>query len=128
MNRFRNSGFWRRGMAALISAAGLVALLACSNNEAPDSPDWTSLGIPDGQWPTYGGGPYNQNFSPLTQINKDNVADLEVAWTFHYGTGAHEIGDAGLDFRFRIIDAFAVDARRCTGFEPSQAKTERLKT
>ena len=24
-------------------------------------------------------------YSPLTQINRDNVAQLKVAWTFHTG-------------------------------------------
>ncbi len=89
--------------------AGSVALAACSREAtevatmpaAADVP-WVELGIPDGQWPTYGGGPYNQNYSPLTQINKDNVANLQVAWTFNYGTGQHEMGDAGLDYRFEV--------------------------
>jgi len=32
-------------------------------------------------WPVYGG-PGNSRYSPLTQINRDNVSKLEVAWTF----------------------------------------------
>jgi quinoprotein glucose dehydrogenase len=35
------------------------------------------------QWPTYGHDPGGQRFSPLTQITPDNVARLEIAWTYH---------------------------------------------
>jgi len=81
----------------------LLFLSACSSSDPESSsPDLVGLGIPEGQWPTYGGGPYNQNFSPLTQINKDNVADLEVAWTYNYGAGDHDLGDQGLDYRFEV--------------------------
>lgn len=33
-------------------------------------------------WPMYGGGPENTHYSSLTQINKTNVQQLQVAWTF----------------------------------------------
>lgn len=36
-------------------------------------------------WSIYGGGPLNQHFSPLTQINRENVKNLEVAWKFDAG-------------------------------------------
>ncbi|MDH4124479.1 MAG: PQQ-binding-like beta-propeller repeat protein [Gammaproteobacteria bacterium] len=54
------------------------------------------------QWPGYGGGPLNQNFSPLTQINPDNVGGLELAWAYRYGTGEHDMGDQGIDYRFEV--------------------------
>lgn len=54
------------------------------------------------QWPAYGGGDRNQNFSPLTQIDEHNVARLEVAWVHRYGTGEHDFGDLGLDYRFEV--------------------------
>lgn len=37
-------------------------------------------------WLDYGGGPDNSHFSPLTQINKANVNQLDVAWTYPPGT------------------------------------------
>lgn len=40
---------------------------------------------PGSEWPTVGNDRGNMRYSPLTQINKNNVAGLEVAWT--YGTG-----------------------------------------
>src|SRR5438067_425149 len=33
-------------------------------------------------WPVYGGAPENQHYSPLGQINKSNVKQLQVAWAF----------------------------------------------
>ncbi len=33
-------------------------------------------------WPIYGGSPENTHYSPLSQINKSNVNQLQVAWTF----------------------------------------------
>ena len=37
------------------------------------------------EWPAYGGGPDQIRYSPLTQINATNVADLAVAWTYDTG-------------------------------------------
>jgi quinoprotein glucose dehydrogenase len=36
-------------------------------------------------WPSYGHDSGGQRFSPLTQINADNVAQLKIAWTFRTG-------------------------------------------
>src|SRR5215470_2466096 len=36
-------------------------------------------------WPYYGHDAGGMRYSPLTQINRDNVAQLRVAWTFHTG-------------------------------------------
>jgi quinoprotein glucose dehydrogenase len=33
-------------------------------------------------WPVNGGAPGNAHYSPLTQINRTNVAQLQVAWSF----------------------------------------------
>jgi len=54
------------------------------------------------QWPAYGGGGMNQNYSDLTQITPANVAKLQAAWTYHYGAGSWDTGDQGLDFRFEV--------------------------
>ena len=42
--------------------------------------------IADAEWPTYGRDPGGSQFSPLRQIDVDNVTELEVAWQ-------HESGD-----------------------------------
>ena len=36
-------------------------------------------------WSRYGGNPANDHFSPLEQINRENVAKLQVAWTYDTG-------------------------------------------
>jgi quinoprotein glucose dehydrogenase len=38
-----------------------------------------------GDWPVYGRDPGGARFSPLTQITRGNVAQLQVAWTYHTG-------------------------------------------
>jgi quinoprotein glucose dehydrogenase len=40
---------------------------------------------PNGDWPVYGRDPGGQRYSPLTEITRENVAWLKVAWTFHTG-------------------------------------------
>lgn len=36
-------------------------------------------------WPAYGGQPAGDHYCPLTQINRNNVANLRVAWKFDTG-------------------------------------------
>ncbi len=38
-----------------------------------------------GDWPVFGGGPGNEHYSSLAQIDRANVARLKVAWTFDTG-------------------------------------------
>ena len=39
----------------------------------------------DGEWRAYGHDVYGSRYSPLAQINRDNVPGLTVAWTYHTG-------------------------------------------
>ncbi|MFY9608372.1 MAG: pyrroloquinoline quinone-dependent dehydrogenase [Blastocatellia bacterium] len=41
--------------------------------------------LPASDWPAYGRDPGGSRFSPLTQINRDNVRNLRVAWTYRTG-------------------------------------------
>lgn len=41
--------------------------------------------VPSGEWHQYGRTPYGQRYSPLDQINTDNVAKLAVAWQYQTG-------------------------------------------
>ncbi|APO73969.1 quinoprotein glucose dehydrogenase [Rhizobium etli 8C-3] len=41
--------------------------------------------VPDGEWHQYGRTPFGQRYSPLDQINKDNVKDLKVTWQYQSG-------------------------------------------
>ena len=37
------------------------------------------------EWPVYNGGPDGDHYSTLSQINRDNVQQLQVAWTYDTG-------------------------------------------
>lgn len=41
--------------------------------------------VPDGEWHQYGRTPYGQRYSPLTQINTENVGTLKEAWRYRTG-------------------------------------------
>src|SRR5215475_3849776 len=36
-------------------------------------------------WPVYGGSPGSTHYSSLSQINRSNVKDLQIAWSFDTG-------------------------------------------
>lgn len=42
-------------------------------------------GVPPGEWAAYGRTHYGRRYSPLDQITPENVAELQVAWTYHTG-------------------------------------------
>ena len=50
-----------------------IAGVACAQNP------------PTVDWPGVGGEPGCSRYSPLDQINRDNVSKLEPAWTYHTG-------------------------------------------
>jgi quinoprotein glucose dehydrogenase len=41
--------------------------------------------VPDGEWHQYGRTPYGQRYSPLDQINVDNVGKLSEVWRYQTG-------------------------------------------
>ncbi|SFB12400.1 PQQ-dependent dehydrogenase, methanol/ethanol family [Poseidonocella pacifica] len=65
---------------AWTSVLAISAIGAASANEALMS----EIDNPD-QWAIQTGDYQNQRYSALDQINKDNVGDLQVAWTFSTG-------------------------------------------
>ena len=96
-------------------------------------------------WQAYGNDPGGSKFSELTQINRDNVAQLRKAWVFHSGeTGAGYASGHQLTFEATPIfwqdklffnssfgKVYALDARTGTelwhydaGFDPAQRFSE----
>ncbi|MYI74693.1 MAG: PQQ-binding-like beta-propeller repeat protein [Acidobacteria bacterium] len=67
--RAQRAGSYVGALAAVIAAAGLLAV-----------PAHAQRGTRDGEWPNYAGNREGMKYSPLDQITKDNVGDLEVAW------------------------------------------------
>ncbi|MFQ5571659.1 MAG: PQQ-binding-like beta-propeller repeat protein, partial [Rhodothermales bacterium] len=82
-----------------ISFAGVVffvtggVLLMTGSNRAADPADPRSL-LVEAHWPAYGGDLGGSQYSPLSQINRDNVRQLQVAWTIRTGDMRHE-GQSG---------------------------------
>jgi quinoprotein glucose dehydrogenase len=63
----------------VIAVAGAIAL-SNGNAGAQGTP---TAAKPSTEWPTYGHDPGGMRFSPLTQINASNVAQLQEAWVYH---------------------------------------------
>jgi alcohol dehydrogenase (cytochrome c) len=55
-------------------------MVTCVTTGAFAQADTNRTQLPVADWPTNGGNLYNQRHSPLTQINRDNVADLRGVW------------------------------------------------
>ena len=71
------------GVSSALLSAGLAAFagLAC-NDSSPSAP---IVSGPEAGWSHYGGDRGGQRYSPASQISRDNVQDLEVAWIHHSG-------------------------------------------
>ncbi len=67
-------------ISRLLTAFCLFAFLLSCSHAAHAQDAHTSA--TDG-WPAYGHDAGGTRYSPLAQINRDNVAQLKVAWTFH---------------------------------------------
>jgi quinoprotein glucose dehydrogenase len=64
-----------------------------------------------GAWPAYGGGPEQIRYSGLTQIDRTNVRQLQVAWSYDSGeTGGLQANPIG---RRRLAVHDAVSTRSC---------------
>ena len=69
----------------MVSSVALTALLLAGCSFAPSRDS-----IDTGEWPSYGNDPGGTRYSPLLQIDRGNVANLRVAWTYRTG----EVGGA----------------------------------
>jgi quinoprotein glucose dehydrogenase len=81
----------RRGGSSLLPAV-LCSVLACASALA-QTPSET-------EWPAYGNDPGGMRYSPLTQINRENVSKLKTAWIFHTGDisdGSHDRRRSGFE-------------------------------
>ena len=67
--------------AALLALLGLCAGLAA----ACEAPAPLDLSGPTAEWPEYAGDKGGLHWSPLTQITRENVRHLELAWEYRHG-------------------------------------------
>jgi len=70
--RYGPSGDLRTSVSFLLLAAALLGPVA-------------GLQAADGDWPVYLGDKASTHFSTLKQINRNNVQQLQVAWSYHSG-------------------------------------------
>lgn len=70
----------RHALPRVLGLGTLMALVGCST--LPPMPDTALKATSSMQtdWPAYGGSPESAQFSPLAQVDRSNVAQLEVAW------------------------------------------------
>ncbi|HEX7038204.1 MAG TPA: pyrroloquinoline quinone-dependent dehydrogenase [Pseudomonadales bacterium] len=73
----RSAAPWERPSAAILAALLAAAAVA-------DTPT-------DTEWPFYGNDPGGSRYVELDQITPDNVADLELAWTYRTGDFGDDI-------------------------------------
>src|SRR6188472_890746 len=84
--------------AALIAAAGF----AQTDSSAPPASNAglsnaELAALPTTNWPTNGGSLFNQRYSPLTEVDRSNVAGLKGVWRARLdgsGTGQQYSGEA----------------------------------
>ncbi|MBD2755839.1 outer membrane protein assembly factor BamB family protein [Spirosoma validum] len=58
--------------------------------------------LPSDDWPTYGGNNAGNRYSPLTQINTQNVKNLQLAWTYETGDNK-DPNQRGMDIQCQPI-------------------------
>ncbi len=78
------------GLVHVSRGAGMSASVAqVSHGSEHDFSTIRLTALPTTSWPTNGGNLYNQRYSPLTVINRSNVAQLRGVWRTHLrGSGA----------------------------------------
>lgn len=87
----RKAAWSLAGVLGVVSVAGLVGVFQPHGGiEAKVQPQEhqkvaTATEGPDSQWQYYGRTPNGTRFAPLEQISRENVDQLEVAWTFRTG-------------------------------------------
>ena len=81
---YRRKGLGRIARPLIPACAALAAAAWAPAASAQDKPNSSFDYV---GWDSYLGGSDSSQFSSLDQINKDNVNQLEVAWTYETGTG-----------------------------------------
>src|SRR5574339_427603 len=70
-------------MTRVTVSAGLAVVVLVATGVAQVNRDFSAAALttaPTTGWPTNGGNLYNQRYSPLKTINRDNVAQLKGVW------------------------------------------------
>ena len=70
----------------IISLLALAFVFSANATELPQIVNQQSIVEPAGEWLSYGRTYKEQRFSPLNKINRDNVSELDLAWSFKFDT------------------------------------------
>lgn len=82
----------------------------------------------DTDWPNYGNDPGGMRYSPLSQINRENVSKLKVAWIFHTGDvsdGSHDRRRSGFEATPILVERtlyFTTAFNRVIALDPQTGK------
>jgi len=82
----------------------------------------------DTEWPSYGNDPGGMRYSPLSQINRENVSKLKVAWIFHTGDvsdGSRDRKRSGFEATPILVDGalyFTTPFNRVIALDPETGK------
>ncbi|HEX2664564.1 MAG TPA: PQQ-binding-like beta-propeller repeat protein, partial [Candidatus Acidoferrum sp.] len=76
----------RIAIGVLMFTGGLSILLITSGaRQTPGERESRTTAERQQDWPVYGGSPENTHYSALAQINRENVKQLTVAWSYDTG-------------------------------------------
>ena len=113
----------------VVNVLALVsALYSCDLNAQAEQPRNAYR-----EWKVYGGGPENMHYSALNQIKRENVHQLEVAWTYDTGDTyqgsemqCNPINVDGVLYvttpRLRVLALDATSGRLIWSFDPNEGK------
>ena len=69
-------------ISSLLISIGVVSCASITSSQFTGNNNSADAGVYKGDWPDYNGNMAAQSYSPLEQINAENVGSLEVAWRF----------------------------------------------
>jgi quinoprotein glucose dehydrogenase len=75
-----------------VARAAVLSLAAAGCARSEGATPRQRQSDPAGEWAAYGRDALGTRYSPLAQITRDNVARLQVAWTFHTGEATPALG------------------------------------
>ena len=88
--RFQNSKHIQGGymkIYLLVIATALMSLASHANSQpAAQTVNESSIMNPRGEWLSHGRTYREQRFSPLDSVNRDNVDELDLVWSFKFDT------------------------------------------
>jgi len=120
-----------RSIALVLALSGICGLAGCSRKPAEDSA--TAAGQVDGariiaaegnsEWLSYGRTYSEQRYSPLTQIRRDNVKQLGLAWYHEFDPDS----DRGMEATPLIVDGVIYTTTSWSRVHALDAKTGAVK-